>query len=451
MDNNPATTPNISSNNMQPTTPQNSIQIDSLAPNGRPMKQAVPTAETPQPKKKIGLIILIITTISVLAIGGIAAAVIIANLNQKDRATVAIEKIMRGEAPSNVAIDGDIKIDINNKFSPISSININLNSGIIPSSFTNNSVAKVTTSVRGIGDFTVEFDEIYATDGDLYFKIDGITSALEDSRLLYLLNLTSKLPSTVNCGDDKHCQAEELNALICKNGGSCDSVTVQEDAESITLDGGGQAALGEDTLSYVISMLDAVELIDGEWLRITTDELGSIMNGSAETSEANCIVDLVNTVSANNYSAIELYNRYPFISSSDENIEITSRDYPVYKLSLDSTAFSSYVNSIRNSAISDKIYSCFNLERSVWMDEEDIAAIAKDLPVIYAEINDNDNFSRLYVTSDINNGDATVTMDLNISYPPVVNVPEPLEYRDYSDVIQEISTGIYDTNIDNNH
>ena len=37
-----------------------------------------------------------------------------------------MKKIMDGEAPANVAIDGDINIAVNDSFSPISNVKINL-------------------------------------------------------------------------------------------------------------------------------------------------------------------------------------------------------------------------------------------------------------------------------------------------------------------------------------
>ena len=88
-------------------------------------------------------------------------------------------------------------------------------------------------------------------------------------------------------------------------------------------------------------------------------------------------------------------------------------------------------------------------DNNVHIDENDVAGMKLDFPEIYAEVDGEDNFTRLYVKSDLENSAASVTMDLNFSYPNNINVPEPQEYRDFSDIIQELSTTIYDTGIDN--
>ena len=65
------------------------------------------------------------------------------------------------------------------------------------------------------------------------------------------------------------------------------------------------------------------------------------------------------------------------------------------------------------------------------------------MPKIYAEVDGDNNFTRLYLTSNLNNGEGTMTIDLGFSYPTNVNVPEPEEYKNFSDVIQEIMSSMY--------
>lgn len=445
---NPVANTPASSSQPAGTPPSNTVQISPAAPGFRPMEQALPPEEQPKQPKKKGWVIAVAAIATLLIIGGIVAAIMIPILTKKDAVATAMAKIMGGDAPANVAIDGDIDIAVNSKYSPITNLKISLNSGLMPSSMINNSVAKVTASVRSVGDFTVEFDEIYASDGDLYFKIDGATSALEDSKILYLLNLTGNISEPIDCGEDEQCQSEELKITECKDGEECETLDVKE-SESLVLDQGGQNMLDEDTLSYIASMVDAIELIDGEWLRISTDDLGKIASNGLEDSDMSCVVDLVSSINSNSNSAMDLYAKYPFIKSTTEGVEIASKQYPVYKVSIDSADFANFVNSIRNSVLSQKVYSCLNLEDNVWMDKSDVESALSGIPPVYVEIDKDNNFTRLYLQSDINDGEATVTMDLNFSYPANINVPEPLEYTDFSDFIQEFSTSIYDIDIDN--
>lgn len=177
------------------------------------------------------------------------------------------------------------------------------------------------------------------------------------------------------------------------------------------------------------------------------DDIGSAAGEALAQSDIGCVVNLISSLSANSNSATELYNKYPFIYATNKNIPIVSNQHPVYKVDIDAENFASYMNSVRNAAWSEQIYSCLNIEADTQIDENDATNIMRDLPEIYAEVDSDNNFTRLYVKTEIDSG--KLTMDLNFSYPANVNVTEPLEYQDFSEVIQDMSTSIYDADIDN--
>lgn len=415
-------------------------------PNERPMEQAEPVV-VPEKKKKTGLIVGIIVAVAVLLIGGIAAAVVLLNMQQKNPVMAAMNKIMSGEAPTNVAIDGDINISMNDAASPISNVKISLDSKLITSSAINNSVAKVTATVRNAGDFTVEFDEVYAGNGDLYFKLDGATSALEDSGILYLLSLAGQMQDVVDCGGDGYCQTTEIEELACSDEEDCDLLEI-DDTELNVLDG-GQNVLDESTIAYFASLIDIVEIIDGEWLKVSVDELNILDSGLVNDSAISCVTDLVSGINTNSNSAAELYKKYPFINATNDNIKVASKQYPVYQIGLDSKNFANYVNSIQNPEISDELYSCLGWGENVQVSAEDVEEIVSEMPNIYTEVDGNDNFTRLSLASDLGDGEVTVSIDLAFTYPSNINVAEPDEYQSFSDVIQEIMSSMYDLSIDN--
>lgn len=435
-----------------------------LTPADRPMEQAVPM-ELPKKKKKTGLIVGIIIAVLVLVGGGVAAAIVLSQLGKKDPVTMAMEKIMKGEAPTNVTIDGDINIAIGSQYSPVSNIKVSLDSDVMPDSFINNSKATVTATIRGVGDISVDVSEIYAKGDELFFKLDGVTNALEDSGLLYLLNMSNKITENMDCGEDGHCQAEEIAAEVnCKGDPdmNCgEQATVEMEGE--VLQPGGQMVLDEDTMTYFASMVDAIEIIDGEWLRISLEDLGEIGSGTLVQSKASCIANFVSTLNTNSSSAIEAYSRNPFITATDKDVDLAKKQYTVYKIGIDNEKFANFVNSIQNTAISEKLYSCLGYEYNLGISAEDAASLAAELPTIYAEVNNDNNFSRLYVKTQIavlddcacmdsidvacdcpEPIDSEITMDLNFSYPDHINVPAPEEYRDFKDVIQDISASIYE-------
>ena len=336
---------------------------------------------------------------------------------------------------------GDINITLNDEFSPVSNIKIALNSKLISSSAINNSVANVTATIRNVGDVNIEFDEVYAGNGDLYFKIDGATSAIENSGILYLLNLANQVPNVVDCGEDAVCQTTEIKELTCTEGEEC-NLTEIDDTELNILDG-GQNVLDEDTIAYFASLIDIVEVIDGEWLKVSVDELNMLSGGMTASSDISCVTNLVSDINTNSNSAIELYSKYPFISSTNKDVKLASKNYPVYQISVDSEKFANFVNSIQNSEMTANLYSCLGWADNVSVSKDDVAKMVNTMPKIYAEVDGENNFTRLYLTSDLNNGEGTMTIDLGFSYPTNVNVPEPEEYKNFSDVIQEIMSSMY--------
>lgn len=370
-----------------------SVPVDSLDPNGRPMEKVAPAAAPT--KKKTGLIVGIIIGAVVLIGGIIAAVLLMMNTNKGDAVAQAMSKIMGGNAPTNVAIDGDITVLVNAAGSPIKRVNIDLDSDIITGSMINTSSAVLNFTTNDNKDFSVEFDEVYAANGDLYFKIDGITSVLEDSDLIEILS----------------------------NG-----------------------ALTSNTAAGII---DVFEVVDGVWLKISTEEMNAL-GGSfvSQDSPLTCVTDLVTDLNKNSNSTAELYNKYPFVTSTTENVVIPGKQGPVYQVSLDSKNFADFANSSINSDVMRRAYECMGYEDNVAVDEAEIEKMVARMPKVYVEVNGNNDFTRLYLESDVSEGAATATIDLGFSYPTNVNVSEPVNYTDFSKVITQIMSGFY--NIDGN-
>ena len=199
MENNPGATPN-------PLETQDGNLVQSLDPEGRPMVQ-VPTEEGQKPKKKTGLIVGIIIGLLVLIGGGVAAAILLLGQNN-DPVAAAVDKIMRGDTPANVIVDGTIDFVYNSDDSPISQIKIDLESDMIAGTGVNTSKANLVVSLADGNAYAIEFDEVYAESGDLYFKIDGAMDALEESGILNLLD-----PNYVN-QNVVDCASSDVSALI---------------------------------------------------------------------------------------------------------------------------------------------------------------------------------------------------------------------------------------------
>ena len=190
-------------------------------------------------------------------------------------------------------------------------------------------------------------------------------------------------------------------------------------------------------------ILDIIETVDGEWIKISTEDMGLLTDGLTSQSNFSCISSLVNDINKNSNSAIELYNKYPFYSSTNENLVVASKNNPIYKLEVNADNFANFVNSIDNSVLSGDIYTCLNLNDNVSITSEDAAEVVKQLPEMYVEVDANYNFTRFYTKTETEEG-AEVIIDLSFTYPSNINVSEPVEYVDFMDVMQEIMLSMFD-------
>jgi|GEM_PF-1709114 len=420
--------------------------IESLDPTGRPMEQAPVFVD--KPKKKTGLIVGLIIGLFVLIGGGVAAALVLINMNNTDAVSAAMNKIMSGEAPKDVAVDGTIDMRVNDPSSPLERVKIDLDSELTMGSMLNTSTAIVTLSIKDTQDVSFEFDEVYAESGDLYLKLEGATNALEDSGLLQLLTpaqpaencTTNEVTGEVNCTEPAPVVDEPVD---CTGEEGCTALDTLTDPEAITEPEAG-ISIDEDMAASLTPLLGIIETIDGEWLRISTDEMSMLSNDTLNTSSVSCITNLVSGLDTSGASAAELYKKNPFVTSSTENINITSKGNPVYRIGIDNDAFANFVNSIQNTDMSQEIYSCLGWEDKVSISSTDVDEVTAMFPTIYAEVNSEHNFTRLYLESDSDDANTTMIIDLSFNYPSNINITEPEEYRDFSDLIQEIFSSIYD-------
>ena len=400
-------------------------------PLARPMEQAPPPEVAPPKKKKTGLIIGIIVAVVVLIGGGIAAALVIMNMNRGDAVAKAIEKVVNGNIPSNVAVDGTINLQSNSENSLVSGVEIALDAKASTSSMLNSSVAMVTMTFQEGETASFEFDEIYASNGDLYLKIDGATAALEDYAKLMAVAGSSEVLETdeTKCVTDESgetkCAGVEEVEVDCEEGTDCSQTIVQDE--------------GDDMLS---AMLEAyagmLEVVDGEWLRISVDELSQMTNTAGEDdSNTTCLVNFAGNIKNYSNSVAETYNKNPFISSTTKNVTIAPKgNGPVYKVTFDSEKMDGFIGAMKNSSLGQELSSCVG-------DIDGLAEGVANLPEIYVEVDKDYNFTRLYFTSEVDDAGASLTTDLGFNYPENINVAEPVEYKDFSAVIQEIFMSMY--------
>lgn len=359
---------------------------ENLDPTNRPMQKApVQTPPTPRKnKKRTALIIGIIVSLILAIACGVAALVITLSADKTDHVATAVDKILSGNAPTNVMMDGEINVKVNDVRSVISDFKITIGTEAVTSSLINSTVAALNVNLRDGGSFSFKVSEVYAANGDLYFKVDGMA---------------------------------EASSMI----------TQPKDIEA---------------LKAFTELLDAFKAVDGEWIRVPVDELGSILPESVvDENMVSCATDLVNDISSNHNTVSSLYSKYPFIVSTNESVEIASEKDPIYRVLIDEDNFNSFASEAKNLNVMKSLSSCLDYDNNPANLDNALKAI-QDSTKIFAEVDENYNFSRVYLESDVNNDAAEMIVDLRFTYPANVNIPEPVEYKNLSEVLQNLTLNL---------
>ena len=357
-------------------------------PMARPMEQAPAAVPVAEPKKKKTGLIIGIVIAAVLLIGGAVAALLLLGGNKGDAVSAAVEKLMSGDVPPYTTMNGTIDVAISDTSSPVSNLKIALDANTSTSSLINSTTADVTATLTSGDSVTVELSEIYAENGDLYIKIDKLGEAVKD--------------------------------LISSVYGDMDEDVVDE-------------AMG--------SINGVVKMIDGKWLKLSVDELKSMMSSTSDNDSMKCLTDFVGNAKSHNNSLAEMYRKNPFIGSTTEGVTIASKNSTVYKIVIDSEKYGAFSSEVQSSDLIKDFYECAGVK------EADIATSSteqlSDLPAMYVEVDKDNNFSRFYSSMDVTGADASVIMDLGFTYPASINVAEPTESESFMTVFQKVITQLF--------
>ena len=414
-------------------------------PAMRPMEK-VPIEEnvTPPKKKKTGLFVGIAIATVLLICGGIVAAIMIMNANGGDAVSQAIKKIAEGNAPANVAIDGTINIVPKSANSPIKGFEIAIDSKAASKSMLNSTEVEVTATFQDGEDVSFKVDEIYAANGDLYFKLDGITDAIRDYSYLSTV--------TVNNGDieeyNSNCVEDENGEVNCEAGAA--EVDCTNDSDEGCVTGLEEPVITEQddtTLEMIESLSGLTSMLDGEWLRVPMEQISQLTDTVGTNNGVACVANFMSEANKNNNSISSAYNKNAFITSTTEGVTIASKNNsPVYKVTIDTNKLEGFVNSVQDLEFVKDFSTCMGGSSSTINTDALINQLG-ELPDLYAEVDNDYNFSRIYFAVD-SSSDYTLTTDFSFTYPETINVAEPTEYKDFSDFMQEMMLNMYQT--DNN-
>ncbi len=432
----------------------NPVVDPTIDPTNRPMEKA-PVAEPVQPKKKkTGLIVAGIVAILV-AIGCGVAAAIMFTMNSGDPVVKAVEKVFGGNMPAYASIDGDITVTPNDN-SFVSNLKISLKSDTSTTSMLNSTNVKVTANLANDDSVSFDVDEMYGSNGDLYLKLSNVADALK-ALAGSISNNTNSL-NNMACIEDENgetvCDSEYVETIDCETAEDCASLDTTNSVNSLN-DSSFLGALGE--------FGSVIELIDGTWLKISVDELNNLTGSGmidAGSGGSSCIIGVMANYKDYSNSMVEIYNKNPFISSTTDGVTLASKSgQPVRKIVLDDKNYSSFANSMKNSTFVKDLQACGNEGADVQIND---AVSLSNIPTIYAEVDNDYNFSRLTFDMPIKNTSscvcdeevdctcddeivANMNIDLSFSYPSTINVAEPTQYTDLSTLMQQMLRNMYST------
>ena len=383
---------------------QESVMVNSLDPEGRPMEKAAETTAVEPKKKKTSLIVGLVICLFIAVGCGVAAILMMMN-TAKDPVSAAIEKLMNGDVPANLGINGTIEILANDTASQISKATVTLDSQLKTGSMINASTAEVDLVMADASEMSFKVSEIYADSQDLYLKVEKKDQiVLENEQLL----------DETNCIGD---ESGETNCLV-------DTETVTEEESSLVLDD-------------LTSILDGViEMINGQWIRIAMSTADQMSGGISVDSDVSCLINAAKDMNANSNSLAEFYNKNPFIGSATENIPVNSKLNQLRQVTVDEEKFVSFVNSIQNTSLVDMVNECLGSEEGTTITTDDVVSAVGQLPAIYVEVNSDNTFSRLYTKALSEDQKYVFTVDLSFTYPTNINVSEPTEYTDLETLMQ---------------
>ena len=417
--------------------PKTEVIADTASPVDKPMvstleieaaEAAAKVEENKKKKSKKGLIIGLVVGFIVLAGGVIGAMFALGVFKPADPVVLAVSKLFEGPKPDNVHLNGTIKITPKDT-TFIKSATITLDSAVKTGSMINATKAelKATTSA---GDLNIGVEEVYANAGEIFLKLEGIESVseliMQSTREESLLNESSN-DSELDAPLDETLD-ETLDEVNSPNIPINDCVDSEDElSTNCVSESASQSSMGGLAMLYILQMFDAV---DGEWIRISLNEVES--SGIGFTFDTQCLTDAYKSITNKGNLISEIYKKNSFVSSTNENLRVSKKINPIYKLVFDAEKITSFSNEIEKNNIVPT--NCVGNEENTSADE--IQKTLKNLPAIYVEIDGNHNFTRFYTSISTDDG-STLEVDLDLSYPSTIDVAEPIEYTDLESIIQD--------------
>lgn len=410
--------------------PMQSSQVNIDNPQGvnpiRPMEKAPEPVVEPPKKKKTGLILGVVFGAIALVLA--VVLVILMMMNNSDPVAKAVNRVMLGQAPSNVAMDGKIEISTNSDSVGALSATIDLKSQGSISSLINTTSAEVNLNFKELGDMKFSIEELYPSNDDLYIKVNDIVAAL--TRFNEISEAYYNTVSVIEEGAVVEEDAEEIPEDY--NSEPIDSELV---VDGVVYTGASDMASVSNILTGIGGML---EQFDGKWIKVSLSDLKELVNGSVDV-DIDCPVELVSDIKNSNNILSQIYVKNSFVFSTTKDVALAGKNGEVYQVVFDSEKMDAFMNEVNSTNFASNYKDCIQ-------SDEDVFGLADlgALPSVYVELDNDYNFTRFYTTTNLDeDGETTLTADINFTYPTNINVSEPEGTVDFMEIVRMFVAGLY--------
>ena len=406
-----------------PTQPTINTMASSRLTEVPPELVAKSSAVEPQKKSKTGLVVALVFLFLLVAGGAAAAIYFLKPFGNKDAVPAAIAKLFSDSRQKIVSMSGTITSN-NADTTTLSSTtptswSITFDSAINTVSAEQYVNADITATFSNESSIQFNANEIHTANNDLYLKLSGVADTLENYQ-------SANLNDATNCFGDPDMNCDDLDCLDAEGNpvAGYDCISPQQ----------------ESAISSFSQFTRIFEAIDNQWVHIpstTFSNLGLMSSGSTQ-----CLIDAAGNLGKYGSDFDTMYKNNPFITYSTDNLAIKQKKNQLYLLNFDADQLAGFINSMSTSGFMNELISCMGgaaINREVTAD--DLQNMLAELPTIYVEIDDQNNFTRTYLT--MNNDGMTITADLSFTYPTSIVIEEPETYVEINTVLSQLYSGFY--------
>ena len=344
----------------------------------------------------IGAIVLLMIAI----ICGAAAIVIFVINAQESPVTKAINKLINGEVSSIVNIQGTLATS--NSGTPTNtmsakSIDADFNGTFDMKSPVNEFKLGIDADFENGSNVSVNVDGVNTRDGSTYVKLSGVSSVLQ--------LMSQSAMTTDNCNGNTNCTTGTTNTTA-------------------------------DNLALTTAINEVANSLEDTWILLTSDASDSASSVIKLDESSTCLVSALGALPKSSSEIANKYKVNPFIIASTDNLEISKKKDTLYRLNIDKTKFDKFIDSIKGTQFVNELNACGTVVNTLGND-------LANSPSIYAEIDGDNNFTRLFMKSTASEGNTTSStkFDLSFSYPSKLEIIEPTEYVEASKIFSSMFGG----------